>query len=597
MTFSAAGPSVRTHRRGGKGTRRTKRRKIFAPWIIVVTVTTLVLGLVTAGFTYLITAGCDGEQRFTLLTSQEMGNALRTLARDWAESGPEVEGTCVAVDVVDKDSADVQQALSPDWNTKLDGAQPDVWVPEASAWARMAEDKDSAAKMLPELRPSVATSSTVIAMPKVMAAAMGVPDAKLTWAELLKKAGSADGWGAFGHADWGKVKLGMANPLRSTASLLGLLAIIDGDDNGEVTDDELDNVVTLTKNLSVYSEDSTELIAGLRKADGEQTALAYVSAFPALERDVLSYNRTNPAQPLVAVYPSNGSPDADYPYLTLNAPWSTPVKQEAARQFLEFVRGDEGRAVFQHDGFRDPNRNAGGDFNESNGLQPAVAAPPRALMLADAVTNTVRTWTALNRVTNLLFVVDTSEPMGAEVKVNGQSTTLLAVAGQALKNALGMFADKSHAGLWQFSADYGQGKDWAELVKMGELTKDRRTSLNGQIDALVAGDTSGLYATTLAAYEHMQANYVQGAKNMVVLLTAGTDTSPNRTMDLQKLTGELTAKGDPNKPVTVVTIGYGQQADENAMQAIAAATKGQYFPSTYPDQINKALLNALFTGR
>lgn len=597
MTFSAAGPDVRTHRRGGKGTRRSKRRKIFAPWIIVTTVTALVLGLITAGFTYLITSGCDGEQRFTLLTSQELGNSLRTLAREWADTGPGVDGTCVAVDVVDKESADVQQALSPDWNTKLDGAQPDVWVPEASAWARMAQDKDAAAKMLPDLRPSVARSSTVIAMPKVMAEAMKAPDAKLTWADLLRKAGSAEGWAAYGHADWGKVKLGMANPLKSTASLLGLLAIIDGDDNGEVTDDELKNVMTLKNNLSVYPEDSTKLIAGLRKADAEQTALAYVSAFPALERDVLSYNRGNPRQPLVAIYPSNGSPDADYPYLTLNAPWSTPVKQEAARQFLEFVRSDAGRAALQHDGFRDPNRNAGGDFNESNGLQPAVAAPPRDEMQAEAVTNTVTTWTALNRMTNVLFVVDTSEPMAAQVTVNGKNTTLLAMAGQALKNALEMIDGKSHAGLWQFSTNYGNGKDYLELVTMGELNGNRRSEFKSDIDGLQAGDASGLFDTTLAAYTTMQSHYVENAKNMVVLLTAGTDTSPNRTMDLEKLTGELTAKGDPNKPVSVVTIGYGGKADENAMQAIAAATKGQYFPSTYPDQINKALLNALFTGR
>lgn len=598
MTFSASGPGVRTHRRGGKGTRRTRRRKILAPWIIVTAVSVLVVSLLTAGFVYLIAGGCSGTpEQVNVLASTSISGSLKNLARSWLDSEPSVDGRCVSIDVQEKDSADVQQALSPDWDVKRNGTAPDVWIPESTAWARMAADREATARLIPDIQPSIASSSAVIAMPKVMAEALGWPEANLDWPTLIEKAEDPDGWGASDHPEWGEVRIGMSNPLKSTASLLALLAMVDTDGDTDINEKAVEAVVSLKKSMAVYeADDPSALTTKLRDADTNGAALAYLSAFPALERDVLLYNSVNPQEPLAAVYPTDGAPEADNPYLILqNAPWVSPVKQDAAAQFLDYVRGEVGREEFISSGFRDANRIGGPDLSEVNGLSPQIG-PPREAVQPAAVTNTLATWTALNRTTNLLFVMDTSESMNAATTVDGKNTTLMEVAKDAVKIALNMIGDQSRVGLWQFSEDAGLGA-WQTLVEMEPLDKGNRDALSQQIGLMQAGGTSALYDTALAAYDHVTENYLAEATNMVVILTAGANNNPNGGVSLEDLTNQLTSKRDPNRPVSLMTIGYGEGADETAMQQISAATKGQYFASTWPGEISKTLLNALFNAQ
>jgi len=598
MTFSASGPGVRTHRRGGKGTRRTRRRKILAPWIIVTAVSVLALSLLTAGFVYLIGGSCSGTpEQVNVLASTSMSGSLKTLARSWLDSEPSVDGKCVSIEVQEKESADVQQALSPDWDVKRNGAAPDVWIPESSAWARMAADREATARLIPDIQPSIASSSAVIAMPKVMAEAVGWPDAKLNWPSLVEKAKDPEGWGAE-HPEWGKVRIGMSNPLTSTSSLLALLAMVDTDGDTDITEKELEAVVSLKNTMAEYEAvDPGSLITKMKEADTAGNALTHLSAFPALERDVLLYNSWGPKEPLAAVYPSDGAPEADNPYLIIqNAPWVSAVKQDAATQFLDYVRGEEGRKEIIASGFRDANRVGGPDLSEANGLSPQIA-PPRESVQPAAVTNTLATWTALNRTTNLLFVMDTSESMNTPTTVDGQNTTLMGVAQDAVKIALNMIGDQSQVGLWQFSGyDFG-GQAYQPLVNLEPLDKGNRDALDSQIGQMAAGGSSALYDTALAAYDHVTQNYLAEATNMVVILTAGADNDPNGALSLEDLTAQLTAKRDPNKPVSLMTIGYGEGADETAMQQISAATKGQYFASTWPGEISKTLLNALFNAQ
>ncbi|HEY1176264.1 MAG TPA: substrate-binding and VWA domain-containing protein, partial [Phytomonospora sp.] len=506
MTFSASGPGVRTHRRGGKGTRRTRRRKILAPWIIVTAVSVLVLSLLTAGFVYLITGSCSGTpEPVNIAASTSMAGPLKTLARSWADSEPSVDGKCVAIEVQEKESAEVQQALSPDWDVKRNGAAPDVWIPESTAWARMAADREATARLIPDLQPSIATSSAVIAMPKVMAEALGWPDAKLNWPTLVEKAKDPKGWGDE-HADWGKVRIGMSNPLTSTASLLALLAMVDTDGDTDITENELEAVVSLKNTLTEYlDDDPNALMTKMREADAAGGALGYLSAFPALERDVLMYNSYNPNEPLAAVYPSDGAPEADNPYLIIqNAPWASAIKQDAASQFLKYVRGEEGREEIIGSGFRDGNRVGGPELSEANGLSPQTVLPREAVQPA-AVTNTLATWTALNRTTNLLFVMDTSESMNAATTVDGKNTTLMEVAKEAVEIALNMIGDQSRVGLWQFFDDQGSGVPYQPIVGLEPL-KGNRDAISGGIDAMLAGGTSGLYDTALAAYDNVTQN-------------------------------------------------------------------------------------------
>jgi Ca-activated chloride channel homolog len=55
-------------------------------------------------------------------------------------------------------------------------------------------------------------SPLVIAMPEPPARALGWPNTKLGWADILAEANSTRGWAAHGHPEWGLFKFGQTNP-------------------------------------------------------------------------------------------------------------------------------------------------------------------------------------------------------------------------------------------------------------------------------------------------------------------------------------------------------------------------------------------------
>jgi Ca-activated chloride channel family protein len=306
--------------------------------------------------------------------------------------------------------------------------------------------------MIPDLQPSIARTPAVIAMPKPMAEAIGWPNVQLSWQDVVDKyAGNPDGWKAWGK-DWGTFRFGMTDPLKSTSGLLALMAVLDGNDDGEVTPDEQNAVLKLKQVRSVYTGGTDQIFSELGKADaqGPDQALRYISAFPALEQDVLAYNGSNPKVPLVAIYPTNGSADADYPYLALDAPWANRDRQAVAKEFLSYLRGAAGRSTFLSRGFRDANRAPGKRLTQINGFAAKLTTLPRAVLLADSVKQSMDTWTALTRPTNVLVVLDVSGSMNDPVPGTGRSK--LALVKDAAKSAVDLFASDTQAGLWVFSS-------------------------------------------------------------------------------------------------------------------------------------------------
>ena len=112
------------------------------------------------------------------------------------------------------------------------------------------------------------------------------------------------------------------------------MAISDADDDGEVTPAEQGALLDLKKVVAVKAASTDDIFTGLRAATdkGTTNGLTYVSAFPALEQDVLAYNLSQPKMPLVAIYPEDGIAEADFPYLVLNADWSKQAAQGRRRR-------------------------------------------------------------------------------------------------------------------------------------------------------------------------------------------------------------------------------------------------------------------------
>ncbi|MGE5830383.1 MAG: substrate-binding domain-containing protein [Micromonosporaceae bacterium] len=587
--------TVRSHRRGGP-----RRRVSFAPWLALAIVLVLVGGGLTAGYVYLIKGGCSGQATATVVVTPRIESIMQSLSQRWQETTPQVKGTCARVNVEAKESFEAAAALSGEWDPKTQGQPPDAWVPDSTAWVRRASVDADAERLVPDLQPSLARTPTVIAMPKPMAQAAGMSGEGLTWKEIIDKLNVADGWKAYQHADWGPFKVGLADPQASTAGLLALMAISDTDDSGDVDEAEQATLLDLKKVIKVEAKTTNEIINGLTSAASQSTeaALKYVSAFPALEQDVLLYNLKNPKVPLVAVYPKDGTAEADFPYLVLNASWATPQGQDVANAFMRFARGPVGKAAFQDAGFRDGNRAPGKDLTPANGVTEKITALPRAVLLPESVQHAAASWTAVTRPTNVLLVFDCSGSMGGTVRGTGK--TRLDLTKAAAINALALFDDEARVGVWAFSTAQS-GKDYREILALGTLGEQvggetHRDALLRAIDNLRPGGNTGLYNTVWAAEQNVRQSFQAGAVNMVVLLTDGADDNNiAKTMTLDKLVNDLKAESaDASKRIPVVTVGLGIDSNSEVLRAISNATLAPTYSSPTSFDISQVLLSALF---
>src|SRR5690606_12481727 len=151
---------------------------------------------------------------------------------------------------------------------------------------------------------------------------------------------------------WGGARSGPRGPARDTAGRGAAPAMAAAD---------ADRVAQLGRMLDHdrYHLTTGQLLDGLREQDRNdpEAVAAHVSAFPALERHVLEYNRDNPQVPLVAVYPRTGW-EADYPYLILTGDWVEPTIREVAEAFLTHLHSPAGQQRLHQAGLRDHQQRA-----------------------------------------------------------------------------------------------------------------------------------------------------------------------------------------------------------------------------------------------
>lgn len=587
---------VRSHRRGGP-----RRRPRIAPWISIALAVSLLVGAVVVGYLALIARACSGETTTRIIASPSTATLLESLGAKWAATEPSVDGTCAKITVEAKDSAATAAALTVEWDTRTEGEPPDVWVPASTVWMQKAAASDIAEPMMPDLRPSIARTPTVIAMPRAMAEALDWPGVEMQWETLLDMFGDgAQGWAGYGHPEWGEFRFGMTDPARSTAGLLALSAILDSNDDGEVDRKERRLMTRLGQltDAEIYYGTTDLLLTAFDQAASEDPddALQLVSAFPALEQDVLLHNQHNPLTPLSAIYPTNGNIEADHPYLVLDAPWATGQKKQVAEAFLAYVRGPEGQQLFRDAGFRGPNRETGEAFTEQNGLSADLVTLPRTVPVPESVTSTIESWTALTRPTNMLLVLDVSGSMREEVP--GTGDVRLDRARDAARQVVELFAEDARVGLWEFSTARDGNRDYRTLVALGQLDdaledgRDRREHALDAIAALTAAGDTGLYNAIAAAHDTVVDNYDENATNAVVVLTDGRNETDNG-ISLEDLLTKL-RDGPAGQPVQVITVGFGEEIDFEVLREISETTGARANRSADGFDLDDVLLSAVF---
>jgi hypothetical protein len=203
---------------------------------------------------------------------------------------------------------------------------------------------------------------------------------------------------------------------------------------------------------------------------------------------------------------------------------------------------------------------------------------------------------SLAKPSRLLAVFDVSTSMRARVGDHTRAT----LARDAAKSALGLFPDNAAIGLWVFARKLDGDTDWTELVPTRTLAADadgrpQRAVLADALESIpsrLSPGGTGLYDTTLAAVRAARANYDPTAVDSVVLVTDGKDEDGN-SIGLDSLLQTLRGEVDATRPVKVIGIALGPDADLDALQQIAAATGGAAYSAVDENDLQTVLFDAL----
>ena len=524
-------------------------------------------------------------QRIVVASSAEKFGMLRDFAAVYNRTAGKLASPCVTVAVEQVNSGDAELALEQGWRGQL-SERPDVWAPASSAWVSLLVQQSNALTILPiGPAPSLFKSPLVMGMPKPMADALGYPGTPVGWRDIFALVKNRAGWGAKGHQKWGSFRLGKTNPTVSTSGLHALIGTYFAAPGGGLTVDRVksmavhDFVAGVEAGVVHYGQTAADFLRNLRDASDQGQPLLYVSAVALEEQELVDYNAGiiggvdygAPSVPLVPIYPSEGTPVADHPYVTLNS-----TRQAAAQDFYRFMTRPEQQAVIDRRNFRmvgsGDRGNVGPALSKQKFIdrnQPTLVLQPQGVVLAAMLA----AWQVLRKRARVLILVDAAAASD-QLK---QATTRLA-------DAVSRFNPTDSAGVWVFPSPAGYVTPYVVQVPVARVS--------GQLDIGLRGiahtsDKSDVAQSLKAAIEWMSASYDPGAVDAVLLV----EMSPGeRTTDDPELERYLR-----NQPIEhfirVFTVGPGGSPSQRLKDFALAGRGVAYQPVSATYLLNDVISN------
>jgi hypothetical protein len=506
--------------------------------------------------------------------SDDIGPAIQQVARYFNRQHRLVGGRCAEVQITQDQPA--AAAAMVDGKQSLHGMPAiDGWIPDSSLWIELARSLPVGAQVIQPTGINVARSPLMIAMPHSVAARLPAFGSSIGWNFLLPE--SAGGPPA---ADGVQVQL--PDPTQSAA---GLAAVIE-------EERVLGTGVSARENF-------TRFVFGARltaQSDNPAALSSLVSlarppigASPvtvASEQSVVQYDLAHPGQPLAARYPSDGSPELDYPYVLTS---TNPLRLKAVKEFGKILAQRYTADTVRFAGFR----SARGVPDDTPGSFGLASQQLRVTELANPglAQTTLQAWGRVRIGFRLLALLDISGSMAQPAVPAGptREQEMTAAAGEGLA----LFPDNTRMGLWEFASKLDGAKPYKELVPTGPLSAEvglisRRQQIQ-QINQTLQpkpGTTASMNDTILAAYKYVLATYQPNRANSVLIMTGGADDALGD-ISPGKLLKKIRALTPPNRRIALLFNIFGQSSHFAAAKRLAKATGGAAFQITDPAEINK----------
>lgn len=544
-------------------------------------------------------AGASPCITFTILTSLENADMVRALAEAYTAEPRSVDGKCVAPAVAQEKSGVAAGKVASQFPGVPDGEKPSIWLPDSSAWLRIA-GHGAGGSPVPREGTSIARSAVVVAMPGTMAGALGWDRNPPSWSEVFRMAEERDVWERLGHGDWGKFKFGKASPLVSTSGLMALAASygaaggsVGGLDAMDLAAPALvEKVRAVELGTSHYMATPEHFLWHAREADDAGNVADFLSAVIVDEKSVWDYNRgvvsedgqtkqsaPAPKEPLTAIYPSDGVHVADNPAVILERDWVGNQHRLAARDFLAFAVTEQGQDVVKASGYRTIQGKLDAGVAETG--RYAETLQPLPVPTAEALVAMQGSFPEVRKRARALFLVDVSESMVQEPGANK-----LQRAKDAVLKALDHFTGEDEIGLAAFS-HVGDGPLQPGIVTPVAPLGSNKEDLIARLNELKAVDATPLFEAVSRFAGEQAKDYKDTFTNTIVLLSDGKNdtTHPG---DLGGLSQQLSHQNHTT-PVLVFTLAYGPDADVPTLLEIARASGAHYYDATDPTRLEEVL--------
>lgn len=519
----------------------------FLRFALLLILLTLLLACTSLGG--LTSSGGDGPPanaiRISIAYSPEKEKWLNEQIPRFNQQRVEVEGRPVFVEGVNKSSGAARTEIK---NGTLNVT---VWSPSASTWLEVLKQESGNQNIAVSNEPLVLTP-VVIGMWRPMAEAMGWPNSPIGWADMLALIQDPEGWGRFGHPEWGRFSWGHTDPEISTTALSTLIAefyAATGKQRGlTVADVQRSESQQFIRNLGQgikhYGYNTLIFSSNMKKF-----GMSYISAFPMEEITLIDFNKFDPPPtPLVAIYPREGTFWHDNPFIVLSS--ASPEERQAASALYDFLLTAEAQRSAMSFGFRPANV----DVPLADPISPAFGVDPQGVQTilevpgAEVIVAAKNSWALNRKRADIMLVVDTSGSMEGE-KIE------LVRAG--LETFLMRILAEDRVGLISFDSS-------ARVVAPPNLLSENRIGLQRAIGDLRAqGKTAVFDALELARQELEALPPAEDDRiRAIVLLSDGADNASSLTID------QLRQRFDETG-ISIFPVAYGADADLSILEAIA----------------------------
>jgi hypothetical protein len=577
---------VKSRARRGRVSRRGRERRVRVGLLVAIAVgiAAVLMGTLTAQAVMARTSCNDHPLEVNVAVSDDIFPAIKPVGQQFNRENHRADGRCVDVKVTAEDPAAV--ASEVDGQASSAGAPAtDAWIPDSSLWVDVVRAYPQGAQQVQTTGITVARSPLMIVMPAAAAAQVPSFNNDVGWNFLLPAA-------VGGPPQAEGIRVDLPDPAQSAAGLAALIEMKRLLGQGPAARTELTKFV-LSAQSSAQFDDPTSLAAFVSLANPPLNAHPVTVT---TEQAVLGYDAVNPGHPLAAQYPAGGSsalgtPELDYPYVLTS---TNPAEQAAANEFGKMLQQGYTAGLVRYYGFRSAN-GVTGTLPADSGLaqQPLQLATPAT---PSEPPTALGAWQELQTPSKVLALIDVSQAMSTPSGLGG--LTLEQLLAQTANLGLELFPDNTQMGGWEFADKLDGSLAYKQLIPVGPLNGElglisRRASFQ-QVNLSLRPQPStpaALNQTILASYKEMNATYLPGYSNAIVVMTAGVDNAPGD-LPVATLVRKLRRLYNPSRPVELLIIMMGDKGNFPALQQIAAAGGGAAYPVTNPTQIGEVFLEA-----